>query len=430
VTEHFNYPSALPNLKMSLPGPKVKAMIERDHAVTSPSYTRDYPLAVSRGLGVGIEDLDGNWFLDFTAGIAVTNSGHCHPAVVKAITDQANRIIHMCGTDFYLEPMVELAESLAKLTPGNFAKRVYFGNSGTEAVEAAIKLARFSTKRTRLIAFHGAFHGRTLGALSLTASKVQQRRGFAPLLSDVHHAVYGDLESIERIFKTTAPPEEVAAIFVEPLQGEGGYIVPKPEFLHGIRKICDKHGILMVLDEIQAGMGRTGKMFCQEHFGVVGDIVCVAKGLASGMPLGAIVAKADVMNWKPGNHGSTFGGNPVACAAANATIKLLQDGLIDNTNARGEQLRAGLGKIAAQHKAVGEIRGLGLMVACDIVNPQNPKVLDPELRNRLVVAAFHQGLLLLPCGESAIRFIPALCVTADQMDTALKLFAAAVAATR
>lgn len=419
MTTHFQYPSKLPNIKTSLPGPKAKTMVDRDHAVTSPSYTRDYPLAVARGLGVGIEDVDGNWFLDFTAGIAVTNTGHCHPRVVQAITDQANKVIHMCGTDFYLDPMLVLAERLCKLAPGNFEKRVYFGNSGTEAVEAALKLARHHTKRTRLIAFHGAFHGRTMGSLSLTASKVQQRRGFAPLLSDVHHAIYNDINSIERIFKTTAPPEEVAAIFIEPIQGEGGYITQKDDFLQKVRDLCDKHGIMMVMDEIQSGFGRTGKMFASEHYGVAGDIVCLAKGLASGMPLGAIVAKKSVMSWKPGNHGSTFGGNPVACAAANATIDLLQDGLIANSAARGDQLRQGLTALQKKHKSVGEVRGLGLMIAMDIVDG---KGLAPDLRMKYVVEAFNRGLLLLPCGESAIRFIPALCVTAEQIDTAVKIF--------
>ncbi len=420
MTTHFQYPSALPSLKTSLPGPKAKAMIDRDHEVLSTSYTRDYPLAVARGLGVGIEDVDGNWFLDFTAGIAVTNTGHCHPRVVQAIQEQAAKVIHMCGTDFYLDPMLVLAERLCKLSPGNFDKRVYFANSGAEAVEAALKLARYHTKRTHIIAFHGAFHGRTMGALSLTASKVQQRRGFAPLLSDIHHAVYNDIASIERILKTVAPPEEVAAIFIEPIQGEGGYITQKDNFLSRVRALCDQHGILMVMDEIQAGFGRTGKMFASEHYGVAGDIMCLAKGLASGMPLGAIVAKKSVMTWKPGNHGSTFGGNPVACAAANATIELLQEDLVENAAARGEQLRAGLASLRQKHKAVGEVRGLGLMIAMDIVDTKG--VLAPELRMKLVVEAFNRGLLLLPCGESAIRFIPALCVTAEQVDTAVKIF--------
>ena len=416
----FQYPCALPNLKMALPGPKAAAIIDRDHKVTSPSYTRDYPLAVKRGLGVGIEDMDGNWFLDFTAGIAVTNTGHCHPAIVKAVKEQSENLLHMCGTDFYLEPLLVLAEKLSALAPGKENKRCFFSNSGTEAVEAALKLARFHTKRTKLIGFFGAFHGRTMGSLSITASKTVQRRGFAPLMPEVYHAVFNDIESIEKLFKQTVPAEEVAAIFVEPIQGEGGYVVAKSEFLRALRALCDKHGILMVMDEIQAGMGRTGKMFAHEHFGVEADIICTAKGLASGFPLGAIVAKESVMTWKPGNHGSTFGGNPVACAAAIATIEVLENGYIANAAARGEEFRAGLCSLQKKHKSVGEIRGLGLMLACDIVDSKC--ALAPDLRMKLVVAAFHHGLLLLPCGESAIRFIPGLCVDSSQIQKGLSIF--------
>ena len=338
----------LPNLVTALPGPKAQEIIRRDHAVLSTSYTRCYPFVMKRGNGAVVEDVDGNQFLDFTAGIAATSTGHSHPRVVKAIQDQAGEFVHMSGTDFYYEGMVQLAERLAKLTPGEMPRRVYFGNSGAEAVEAALKLARYHTGRDKFVAFFGAFHGRTMGALSLTGSKVTQRRGFHPSLP-VHHIPYPNtyrrpsgfseaehaLDCVrvleDQLFKTILPAEEVAAIIVEPVQGEGGYLVPPKEFHQELRRIADKYGILLIHDEVQSGMGRTGRMFASEHFGVVPDIVTLAKGIASGMPLSATIARADIMNWPPGAHASTFGGNPVAIAAALATLDLLEESLIANS---------------------------------------------------------------------------------------------------
>jgi 4-aminobutyrate aminotransferase len=332
----------LPHILTSLPGPRAKALVERDRKVLSPSYTRDYPLVVSRGEGAIIEDVDGNRFLDFNAGIAVVSTGHCHPHVVAAIKDQAERLIHMSGTDFYYENMIELGEKLAAIAPGDVDRRVYFGNSGTEAIEATMKLARYHTGRDKFIAFRGAFHGRTLGALSLTGSKAVQRKGFGPLVPGVFHTQFPDpyrcpegitpedhavncVRAIEEdLFRTTLPAEEVAAIVVEPIQGEGGYVVPPKVFFEELERLARKHGILLIFDEIQSGMGRTGKMWAADHFGVTPDILTVAKGIASGMPLSAMVARQEVMNWGPGAHASTFGGNPVAVAAALATIELLE----------------------------------------------------------------------------------------------------------
>ena len=336
-----------PRINGPLPGPRSARWLERDQRVMSPSYTRVYPLVVRRAKGAMIEDMDGNRFLDFTAGIAVTNVGHSHPRVVAAICEQAQRLIHMSGTDFYYAPQVRLAERLAALAPGNEPKLVFFTNSGAEAIEAALKLARRHTGRNRALAFINAFHGRTYGAMSLSGSKPMQRRGFSPLVPDIHHVRYGDLESVRGLLRTICPPEELAAIFVEPIQGEGGYIVPPPEFLPGLRRLCDEHGVLLVFDEVQSGMGRTGKMFASEHWGVAGDIVCLAKGIANGLPLGAIVARASVMDWPSGSHASTFGGNPVACAASIATIELLEGRYMANARRRGRQLVRGLEVLAA-----------------------------------------------------------------------------------
>jgi 4-aminobutyrate aminotransferase len=428
----------VPGIRTELPGPRAAQLLQRDEHCMSPSYTRIYPLVVERGSGAVIEDVDGNLFLDFTAGIAVTSTGHCHPQVVAAIQDQAAKLIHMSGTDFYYEPQIDLAERLAALAPGKSPKRVFFTNSGAEALEAALKLARWHTGRARAVAFLGAFHGRTYGAMSLSGSKVVHRRGFAPLVPEIHHVPYprkGEWEDDpgraavryieEQLFRRTAPPEEVAAIFVEPIQGEGGYHVPPPEFLPGLRELCDRYGILLVADEVQSGMGRTGKLFAVEHWGVEPDIICLAKGIASGMPLGAIIAKDTVMDWPPGSHASTFGGNPVSCRAALATLDLLEHGYTANAARRGEQLRQGLLQLQRQHPEVGDVRGLGLMTAVDLVKererPHAAAVPDPALRDAVVQTAFRQGLLLLGCGESAIRFCPPLCVSAEQVDAALHI---------
>jgi 4-aminobutyrate aminotransferase len=426
----------VPSLKTELPGPKARALLQRDEQFLSPSYTRAYPLVCARGSGAVIEDVDGNLFLDFTAGIAVVSTGHCHPQVVAAIQDQAARLIHMSGTDFYYEPQTDLAQRLAELAPGNSPKRVFFTNSGAEALEAALKLARWHTGRPRAVAFFGAFHGRTYGAMSLSGSKTVHRRGFSPLVPDIHHVAFprgpgsasdADLgraclrQIEETLFRRTAPPDEVAAIFVEPIQGEGGYFVSPPGFLQGLRDLCDRHGILLVADEVQTGMGRTGKLFAVEHWGVEPDIICLAKGIGSGMPLGAMVARADVMDWPSGSHASTFGGNPVSCRAALATLDLLQGGYIANAAERGDQLRQGLAALQRRFPQVGEVRGLGLMTAMDVVKDRAKNVLDPEQRDAIEQAAFRRGLLLLGCGEAAVRFCPPLCITAEQVQTALQI---------
>jgi 4-aminobutyrate aminotransferase len=427
----------VPSIQTELPGPKGRRMIERDERVTSPSYTRVYPLVVARGQGATIEDVDGNLFLDFNAGIAVCSTGHCHPRVVEAINRQASQLLHMSGTDFYYPAQFELAEKLTQITPGKFAKRVFFTNSGTEAVEAAFKLARYHTRRQHVIAFLGSFHGRTMGALSLTASKVTQRRGFGPLVPGVIHVPYADCrrgsdgnteragrvsiaETIEKtLFRKLIAPDEVAALFVEPIQGEGGYLVPPPEFHRELRALCDRHGILMVADEIQSGMGRTGRMCAIEHWGVEPDIVCLAKGIASGLPLGAIVARAELMSWPPGAHASTFGGNPVACAAALETIALLESELMENAAKLGDFLLSELKQLQRGHSQIADVRGKGLMIGVELVEPDGSPA--PDLAERLVQACFHKGLLLLRCGESTIRLCPPLVITREDCETALAI---------
>src|SRR5262245_53467611 len=400
----------VPDIRTKLPGPRAQALLERDHRYMSPSYTRVYPLVVERGSGAVIQDVDGNLFLDCTAGIAVTSTGHCHPHVVAAIKDQADKLLHMSGTDFYYEPQIDLSQRLAELAPGEGPHRVFFTNSGAEALEAALKLARWHTGRSRAIAFFGAFHGRTYGAMSLSGSKLVHRRGFSPLVPDIHPVPYprrcencalGDCGGVrqieETILRRTAPPDEVAAIFVEPIQGEGGYHVPPAGFLPALRELCDRHGMLLVVDEVQSGMGRTGKMFACQHWDVEPDIICLAKGIASGMPLGAIIARDAVMSWPSGSHASTFGGNPVSCRAALATIDLLESGYMANAAQRGEQLRAGLRQLRQKHPELGDVRGLGLMTAVDLVRSRDPYEADPALRDRVVQSAFQRGLLLLGC---------------------------------
>jgi 4-aminobutyrate aminotransferase len=426
----------VPDLRTPLPGPRAKQLLERDQRYVSPSYTRVYPLVVDRGSGAVIEDVDGNLFLDFTAGIAVASTGHCHPHVVAAIQDQSAKLLHMSGTDFYYEPQIDLSQRLAELAPGPTAKRVFFTNSGAEALEAALKLARWHTGRSRAIAFFGAFHGRTYGAMSLSGSKVVHRRGFSPLVPDIHHVPYprgcttcldagsecNCVKQIEdTVFKRIAPPDEVAAIFVEPIQGEGGYYVPPRGFLPSLRDLCDRYGILLVTDEVQCGMGRTGKLFAAEHWGVEADIVCLAKGIASGMPLGVIIARDTVMDWPSGSHASTFGGNPVSCRAALATLELLEGGYTTNAAKRGLQLQDGLRAMQCEFPRLANVRGLGLMTAVDVVKEDHLQTPDPAAREELIQAAFHEGLLLLGCGETAIRFCPPLCITAEQIDTGLSI---------
>ena len=413
----------VPFIHTTLPGPKAKQAIALDRRFTSPSYTRYIPLAVKSALMCTVEDLDGNRFLDFTAGIAVNNCGHCHPQIVAAIREQAGKLLHMCGSDYYNEPQARLAQRLCELFPGKSPTRVFFTNSGAESIEAAFKLARYHTGRQRVIAFLGAFHGRTFGALSLTGSKITQRAHFAPLVPEVEHVPYGDVAFIrDRLFKQTVPPDEVAAIFVEPLQGEGGYIVPPKEFLPELRKLCDKHKILLVADEVQSGFGRTGKMFCIEHSRVEPDILCLAKGIASGMPLGAMVAKESVMTWEQGAHGSTFGGNPVSCCAALTSIDLIENQYMENARVVGELLMQRLRELQVRFpKHVGEVRGRGLMVGMDIVTAGNKPA--RELREQLVDDAYYAGLLLLGCGEATIRFCPPLCITAKEIETGVGILA-------
>jgi len=427
----------LPQIVTPLPGPRATALIERDSRVLSPSYTRCYPLVAARGEGSMIEDVDGNRFLDFNAGIAVASTGHCLPQVVEAIEEQSKRLIHMSGTDFYYENMVQLAEKLASIAPGGGPHRVYFGNSGTEATEAAMKLARHHTGRDKFIAFTGSFHGRTMGALSLTGSKVVQRKGFGPLVPGVYHAQFPDpyrrpegvsaddhavscVRFIEdELFRTILPAEEVAGIVVEPIQGEGGYLVPPPGFHQELRRLADRHGILLIFDEVQCGMGRTGKMWAAGHFGVAPDIFTTAKGIASGLPLSAMIARADVMDWPAGAHASTFGGNPVAVAAALATIHLLETELIANAAHVGAHILGRLHHWPKRFPHVGDVRGLGLMIGFELVRDQHTKTRAPELRDRIQELAFERGLLVLGAGRNTIRLCPPLIVTRDQADFAI-----------
>jgi 4-aminobutyrate aminotransferase len=409
-----------PEIVTSLPGPKGRAIIERDHAIMSTSYTRDYPFVMDRGEGAVVWDVDGNRFIDFAAGIAVCATGHSHPHVVAAITEQAGKFLHMSGTDYYYDVQPRLAERLSAYAPIEGSKRVFFTNSGTESVEGAIKLARYATGGHQMIAFFGAFHGRTLGALSLTASKNVQRKSFTPLMPGVVHVQYGEpVENIEAVIKRIVDTENFAALFVEPIQGEGGYLIPTAEWLQGLRDLCNRYGILMVADEVQSGMGRTGKMFALEHFGVKADVVCAAKGIASGMPLGAIIAKADIMDWKPGMHGTTFGGNPVCCAAAHATMDLLEQGVMDNARDVGAHMLERLQELRDEAAVIGDARGLGLMIAIDFVDADGKPA--PDLRNRAVVEAFELGLLVLGCGTHSIRLCPPLVITREQADCAVDI---------
>jgi 4-aminobutyrate aminotransferase len=429
-----------PHIKTALPGPKARALIERDKSVVSPSYTRSYPLVIERGSGATVEDVDGNVFLDCAAGIAVNSTGHSHPEVVKAIVAQAEKFLHMSGTDFYYEPQVRLAEELAAVTPIHGGVRSFFGNSGTEAIEACLKLARYASGRQNVIAFLGGFHGRSMGSLALTASKAIQRRGFGPLVPGVYHAPYPDryrcplgstsetcaaacVDFIEQqIFTHLVSPDEVAAVVVEPIQGEGGYIVAPDEFLQRLRELTKKHGILLVLDEVQSGMGRSGRMFAVEFAGVEPDMIAIAKGIASGLPLGVAVARSGLMAWPPGAHASTFGGNPVSCAAALATIKLLRDCLVQNAAEVGGHLMGGLMALAGRHRLIGDVRGRGLMVGVELVRDRETKERATEERDRVVAAAFERGLLLLAAGRNAVRFSPPLVLTRAEADTAVQIF--------
>lgn len=439
-----------PEIKTELPGPKGRAIVAADAQFVNPAYPRpDFKLVAERGEGVWVTDVDGNVFLDCNAGVAVCSTGHCHPEVVRAIQDQAARLIHMCGTDYYYSLMPELAQKLDEIVPVQRPTRTHFANSGTEAIETALKLAMHATGREKFISFFGSFHGRTLGSLSLTSSKVAQRVGFKRQALDVVHlpfpneyrnpfsaeecgdggVVEGAVNWIEnRLFKTTTPPEEVAAIVVEPIQGEGGYVPSPAGFLKELRRICDEHGILLIVDEVQSGMGRTGKMFALEHYGVKADIVCGAKGIASGLPIGVCVSRADLMDWKPGAHASTFGGNPVCIAAALKTIELLENGLIANSAEVGAYLKAGLEKLMSKFDCIGDVRGKGLMIGVEFVQDRTSKKPDVELRDRVEMASYQRGLVLLGCGANSIRWSPPLILTKENVDVALEIFEAAIAA--
>ena len=434
-----------PLIKTALPGPKAKAIIERDGKVVSTSYTRGYPFVMARGAGAMVEDVNGNRFLDCAAGIAVTSTGHSHPAVVAAIVEQAQKFLHMSGTDFYYEPQVALGEAFDEIAPFSGAKRSFFSNSGTEAVETAIKLARYSTKRYGMIAFLGSFHGRTLGSLALTSSKAIQRKGFGPMQGGTFHTPYATcyrcpvglkpescqaecLDFLEQqVLVHLISPDEVAGVVVEPIQGEGGYVVPAQQFHQRLRDLTKKHGILLIADEVQSGMGRTGKMFGMQHFGVEPDMVAVAKGVASGMPLGVTTARAEVMNWPPGTHASTFGGNPVSCAAAMATITLLKDSLIANAAEVGAFMMDRLKGLQEKHAIIGDVRGRGLMIGVELVKDRVTKERAVAERDQVVDACFARGLLVLGAGKNAIRLSPPLVLTKAQAVTAVDILDQALA---
>lgn len=443
-------PPKKPEIKTALPGPKGLEIITADHTFVTPSYPRpSFKLVAERAAGVWVEDVDGNIFLDCNAGVAVCSTGHCHPEVVRAIQDQAAQLIHMCGTDYYYKHMPELARKLDEIVPIEGPTRTHFANSGTEAVETALKLAMHATGREKFIAFFNSFHGRTLGSLSLTSSKVAQRKGFRRQALDVTHVPYPNvlrhpftgertdeetvsracLDWIEkRLFLTTVPPEECAGIVVEVVQGEGGYVPAPRAFLEGLRRICNEHGIMLIVDEVQSGMGRTGKMFASDYHDLKADIVCIAKGIGSGLPIGACVARADLMNWKPGAHASTFGGNPVCIAAALKTIELLERELVANSAEVGAYLQEGLRKLMQKHDCIGDVRGLGLMVGVEFVTDRSTMTPSPELRDRIEYACFERGLIILGAGFNTIRWSPPLIITRENVDVALEIFDAAITA--
>ncbi len=440
-----------PVIKTELPGPRSREIIEADAKYVTPSYPRpDYKLVAEKGYGVWIEDPDGNVFLDCNAGVAVCSTGHCHPEIVKAISDQAAELIHLCGTDFYYRHMPALGKKLDEIVPIEGPTKSHFANSGAEAIETALKLAMYHTRRQKFISFFGSFHGRTLGALSLTSSKKAQRLGFMRQALDVVHIPYpnkyrhfvtneaSDEATITRdcinwiekkLFLTTTPPEEVAGIILEVVQGEGGYVPAPTPFVKELRRICDEHGIMLIIDEVQSGMGRTGKMFALDHHdGIKADIVCMAKGIGSGMPIGVCTAKAEIMDWHKGAHASTFGGNPVAIASALKTIELLENGLVDNARDVGAYLEAGLNKLAEKYDCIGDVRGFGMMLGVEFVDSKASKKPAPELRDRIEMACFNRGLIILGCGTSTIRWSPPLILAKEHVDVALEIFDEAIAA--
>ncbi|HEX7174127.1 MAG TPA: acetyl ornithine aminotransferase family protein [Pyrinomonadaceae bacterium] len=444
-------PAKRPEIKTStLPGPRGQEIVEADAQFVTPSYPRpSFKLVADTASGVWVTDVDGNVFLDCNAGVAVCSTGHCHPEVVRAIQDQAAQLIHMCGTDYYYRHMPELAKKLDEIVPVPSPTRTHFANSGTEAVETALKLAMHATGREKFIAFFNSFHGRTLGSLSLTSSRVAQRRGFKRQALDVVHVPYPnifrdpfggvptDAETVsrmcldwieQRLFKTTTPPDEVAGIVVEAVQGEGGYVPAPKAFLHGLRRICDEHGIMLIVDEVQSGFGRTGKMFACEHYDLKPDIITLAKGIASGIPMGACVARADLMDWKPGAHASTFGGNPVAIAAALKTIEILERELVANSAEVGAYMQDGLRRLMQKHECIGDVRGLGMMIGVEFVESRDNLKAAPELRDRVETECFNRGLIILGAGFNTIRFSPPLILSKENVDVALEIFDEAITA--
>jgi 4-aminobutyrate aminotransferase len=433
------YPGEYPRIVVAPPGPRAREWNARDRKVVSQNLTPDYELVVERASGMVVEDVDGNRYLDFAAGISTVSTGHCHPEVVRAVQEQAERLLHICYTDFHYPAYIELCETLAELAPISGKKRVFLTNSGAEAVETSIKLARIRTGRQKIVAFYGAFHGRTLGTLTLTASKPVQRLGYGPLLPEIYHTHFSycyrcpvnrkpdscDVECLDLLtdsmFGHTVPPQEVAAVLVEPVQGEGGFIPPHPEFLPRLQALCRKHGILLIADEVQCGMGRTGKLFASEHFGLDPDIFILAKGIASGMPISAVIARDEVMQWNDGSHGSTFGGNPLSCQAALATLRLLQGGLIENAGRVGTRLLAKLRQLMEKHPQIGDVRGIGLMIGIEIVKDRETRKPAPAERERIIRHAFERGLLTLPCGKSTIRLSPPLICTDADADKAVAI---------
>jgi 4-aminobutyrate aminotransferase len=436
-----------PKLVCALPGPKAQAAVAADERLISPSYTRSYPLVAKRGRGIRVEDVDGNEFLDFASGIGVVSTGHCHPQVVAAIQQQAAELIHISGTDFYNEHLTDLAERLSAVAPMPGPHKFFYGNSGAEAIECALKLARYHTGRQQAISFFGAFHGRTMGALSLTGSKPQQKRRFSPMVPGVTHIRFpytyrgcsgGPQEEEafslgcaryieEKLFKTILAPEEVAAVFIEPIQGEGGYVVAPDNFLRELRAICNRHGILLVVDEVQCGCGRTGKWWAIEHSGVEPDMVCIAKGIASGMPLGICMTRAEIMDWVPGSHASTFGGNPVSIAAALATMDIIEREAMANAARVGEQMLDRLEGWKQTHSLVGDVRGRGLMIGIELVKDKTTREPAPALRNRVEVLAFERGLMVLGCGETSLRLCPPLIVNKQEASVAMDILEEALA---
>ena len=423
-----------PRILTPPPGPKGRAIIDRDTAWTSPSYIKEYPLVIAGGKGAMVEDADGNRYIDYMAGIAVSATGYNHPKVVAAIQEQAGKFLHICGTDFYFEGFAQLAERLARLAPGPSRKRVFLSNSGTEAIEGAIKLARYHTRRPALIAFHGSFHGRTYGAMSLTSSKARQHKHFGPLLPEVYHVPYANpyrmtdpigesLEALHDLFSRHVDPTDVAGIFVEPVQGEGGYVMPPMGFLRALREVCDQHGILLVADEVQSGVGRTGKMWACDWEGVEPDILVSAKGLGSGMPIGAFIAKESVMTWEAGSHGSTYGGNPVACAAALATLEIVE-GMLPHIQQMGDRMLGHARRMQEKYAVIGDVRGRGLMLGIEFVKDRAGKEPYADIVDRITERAFRKGLLLLGCGKSTFRLAPPLVLDQYDVDTGMEIFEA------